>query len=217
MRLTVINGSPRNAQKSNTASIINAFLKGYTKSGNTAQVFHLSNRSQWEDARNAFDNELILIAFPLYVENLPGIMLEFLETVKKKQNSGTKIAFLLQSGFPEACQRRCAERYLEELPARLGCEFVGTLSRGDLFGVNLIGGKMSEQMLLPFEDMGRLFAEHNSFLFPEAAQFTGDEYMPEKTAKKFERIGKHFQKFFMNRIAKKLGCKDKLDAKPYRG
>jgi len=80
MHLVIISGAARPMPKSNTAKIIAAFRKGFEEGGNTAEVWYLSDRRQWQSAREAFaNNELILFALPLYVENIPGIMLEFLE------------------------------------------------------------------------------------------------------------------------------------------
>ncbi|MDD5921310.1 MAG: hypothetical protein PUC57_08320, partial [Oscillospiraceae bacterium] len=77
--------------------------KGFDGNGNTAEVWYLSDRRQWKQAANAFaQNDRILIAFPLYVENIPGILLEFLSGLTPKQTPGTKLAFLIQGGFPEA-------------------------------------------------------------------------------------------------------------------
>lgn len=217
MHIVIINASPRTEKKSNTTTIIRAWLRGYEQGGNTAELYHLSDRRQWEDAKAAFEkNEHILFSLPLYVENIPGIMLEFLEELTPKTEPGTKISFLLQSGFPEACQRRCGEHYLERLPKYFNCEFAGILSRGDMFGINLLGEKIGNKMVQPFEEMGRRFAGTGDFLFPEAKEFTGIEYFDETFRKKFNRFGRHMQRLMMNGIAKKIGCKGRLDEKVYR-
>ena len=39
--------------------------------------------------------------------------------------------------------------------------------------------------------------------------------LPEKQIRLYNLVGKHISRFFMGHIAKKLGCKTKLDAKPY--
>jgi len=217
MHLVVISGSPRTKSKSNTAKIITAFLKGYEEPGNTSEVWYLSDRKQWQSAADAFEkNNMILFALPLFVENIPGTMLEFLTTLQPKTVSGTSIAFLLQGGFPEASQLRCGERYLERFPVQLGCEYAGTLIKGDMFGVGLMGDMLGAQLVAPFEDAGRHFADAKAFEKSYGDTFVGPEYMSEKEVRKFNRMGHHMQKFFMGRVAKKLGCKDKLDAQPYQ-
>ena len=114
MHLVIISGATRPQGKSNTAKILAVFQRGFEQSGNTTEIWYLSDRRQWSDARVAFEtNERILFALPLYVENIPGSMLEFLSTPTPKNTVGTKIAFLVQGGFPEPSQARCCERFLD--------------------------------------------------------------------------------------------------------
>ena len=216
MHLVIISGATRPQSKSNTAKVIAAFQKGFEENGNTTEVWYLSDRRQWKRAANAFEqNDHILIAFPLYVENIPGTLLEFLSGLTPKQTPGTKLAFLIQGGFPEASQSRCCEAFLETLPAQLGCEYAGTLIKGDMFGTSLVDEKNREKMLAPFTQMGRIFAQIGCFEKSAVDAFAGPEYMPEKHIRMYNRVGKHISRFFMGHIARKLGCKEKLDARPY--
>ena len=216
MHLVIISGAARLRAKSNTAKIIAAFQKGYEEGGNTTEVWYLSDHSQWAGAAQAFErSDNILIALPLYVENIPGILLEFLSGLKPKTAPGTKLAFLLQGGFPEACQSRCCEAYLETLPAFLGCEYAGTLLKGDLFGLSLTDEKSRAKMLAPFTDMGRYYAKTGYFDKPSVDKFAAPEYMPQSQIRMYNLVFRYISRFFMGSIAKKLGCKGKLDAKPY--
>lgn len=216
MHLVIISGATRPQSKSNTAKVIAAFQKGFEETGNTAEVWYLSDRRQWNRAALAFaQNEHILIALPLYVENVPGILLEFLSGLSPKQTPGTKLAFLIQGGFPEASQSRCCEAFLETLPAQLGCDYAGTLIKGDMFGTSLVEDKTREKMLSPFTEMGRTFAESGRFEKAAVDAFAAPEYMLEQQIKQYNLLGKHISRFFMGRIAKKLGCKGKLDDTPY--
>ena len=217
MHLVIISGAARPRAKSNTAKIIAAFQKGYEEGGNSTEVWFLSDHSQWAGATQAFErSDNLLIALPLYVENIPGILLEFLSGLKPKTAPGTKLAFLLQGGFPEASQSRCCEAYLETLPDQLGCEYAGTLLKGDLFGLSLTDEKSREKMLAPFAEMGRYYAKTGYFDKPTVDQFTAPEYMPQGQVRMYNMVFKHISRFFMSSIAKKLGCKEKLDAQPYR-
>ena len=216
MHLVIISGAARPQSKSNTAKVIAAFQKGYEETGNTAEVWYLSDRRKWNQAAKAFEqNDHILIALPLYVENIPGILLEFLSGLSPKQAPGTKLAFLIQGGFPEASQSRCCEAFLETLPAQLGCAYAGTLIKGDMFGTSLVDEKSRKKMLAPFTEMGRIFAKTGRFEKSAVDAFAGPEYMPEKQIRMYNLVGKHISRFFMGHIAKKLGCKERLDARPY--
>ena len=89
MHLVIISGASRPRPRSNTAKVVEAFRRGFDRGSDTAEVWYLSDRGQWADAAKAFgQNEHILIAFPLYVENLPGILLEFLSGLTPKQTPG---------------------------------------------------------------------------------------------------------------------------------
>lgn len=216
MHFVIISGATRPQSKSNTAKVITAFQKGFEENCNTTEVWYLSDRRQWKRAAQAFtQNDRILIAFPLYVENIPGILLEFLSGLTPKKTPGTKLAFLIQGGFPEASQSRCCEAFLETLPAQLGCDYAGTLIKGDMFGTSLVDEKNREKMLAPFTQMGRTFAQTGCFEKATVDAFAGPEYMPEKQIRMYNLVGKHISRFFMGRIAKNLGCKEKLDARPY--
>ena len=216
MHLVIISGATRPKSKSNTAKVISAFQKGIEDEGGTAEVWYLSERSQWAHAAKAFEqNESILIALPLYVENIPSILLEFLSGLTPKQTPGTSLAFLLQGGFPEASQSRCCEAYLETLPAQLGCDYAGTLIKGDMFGTGFVDDKTRQTMLAPFAEMGRTFARAGRFDKAAVDAFAAPEFMPKSQIRMFNLIGKPISRIFMGRIAKRLGCKDKLDARPY--
>lgn len=215
MHLVIISGATRPKPKSNTAKIIEAFKSGYDKTGSTSEVWYLSDRKQWEDAAGAFaENDNILIALPLYVENIPGILLEFLSDIPPKTDGKTTLSFIIQGGFPEGSQSRCCEKYLETLPEKLGCNYGGTLIKGDMFSLGLLDEKNRRKRLEPFTRMGRYFAEKGHFEKSVCNEFAAPEYMSEKDIKNFNRFGQ-VQRVFMGFIAKKMGCKGKLDAKPY--
>lgn len=216
MHLTIISGAARCQNKSNTAKIIAAFCKGFQTDDNTVEVWYLSDRTQWSMAGNAFQtNKDILFALPLYVENVPGIMLEFLESLSPKTYPGTRLSFLVQGGFPEASQSRCCENFLKTLPDKLGCEYGGTFIRGNMFGVGLLGDKLGSKMVRPFVEIGRLFAQYGYFDAEIISRFASPEYLSAKQIRQSEGFGKYLQKWTMDWVAKRLGCKEKLDAKPY--
>lgn len=218
MHLVMISGATRPQPVSNTAKIISAFKSGFEAEGGTAEVWYLSDRRQWPDAAKAFAaGSSILIALPLYVENIPGILLEFLSGLKPKTTPGTRIAFLLQGGFPETSQSRCCEKYLKTLPAQLGCEYAGTLIKGDMFGLSLIDEKNRQKLLAGFTEMGRFYARNGRFDEETVNRFAAPEYMSKKQIRMYNIFGKHISRFFMGQIGKKLGCRERLDARPYAG
>jgi len=216
MRLVIINGSPRAKQFSNTDKIIQSFVKGLEMEGVIYDLFTLSNRREWEAAREAFINsDKILIALPLYVECAPGLLLEFLETLPTQRQRPAELSFILQSGFAEACQLRCGEQFLKSLPAQLGCNFGGCLLHGNNFGIRITKGKERDRVLRPYEKMGRSFGKHGNFLTPEAIRFAGPERFPWLLQKFILLLHRCFgNKIFLN-AAKEWGCTQALDYRPY--
>ena len=214
MHTVIINGSPRSNTTSNTKNIINSFLKGYIKKGNTYEIYNIADNTQWEKARKAFySSENIIIATPLFAESLPGILIAFLESlaINPDDKSRRKLSFILQSGLFEGCQRKCCEQLLEKIPKFLNCEYAGTLSKGDMFVTFLLPVEKKDVLLAPFESMGELFAEKKSFIGCEFESFRDVEYMSESQAKIWNRI----TKFAMYEFAEYFGCKTDLLGKPY--
>jgi hypothetical protein len=70
---------------------------------------------------------------------MPGIVKDFFEALQPfmKKESNPPVAFLVQSGFPEALNSRFVEQYLISLTARLNSPYLGTLIRGGCEGVRL--------------------------------------------------------------------------------
>lgn len=216
MHVVMISGAARTQSKSNTAKIVAAFCEGLHNGGNTSEIWYLSNRKQWESAKTAFEeNENILFALPLYVENVPGVMLEFLAGLSAKEQPGTRISFLLQGGFPEASQGRCCEGFLKTLPAQLGCAYGGTFIKGDMFGLSLMGERIGAKLLQPFIEVGQRFGECGYFSSEIIEAFSIPEYFSEKQIRMTNGPLRYVQRFIMRYIAKKLGCKTRLDAKPF--
>ena len=216
MHFVIISGAARTQSKSNTAKIIAAFCEGLHNCGNTSETWYLSDRKQWKSAKTAFEeNENILFALPLYVENVPGIMLEFLAGLYAKERPGTRISFLLQGGFPEVSQGRCCEEFLNTLPAQLGCGYGGTFIKGDMFGLSLLGEKIEAKLLQPFIEIGRQFGENGVFRPESIEAYSTPEYLSEKQIRMANGLLRYVQRFAMRYFAKRLGCRAKLDAKPF--
>lgn len=213
MHVVIINGSPRVQKYSNTDKIIASFAKGLSKKGASFEIYAISNRKSWEIIRDAYiKNEEILIALPLYVECIPGLLLEFLETLPRK-NEHTRISFLLQSGFAEGCQLRCGEEFLAKLPEYLGVRYGGCLVKGDNFGIRLLNEEKQEQITKPYQAMGELFTEGDGFLREEAKKFTGPEYFPLPVRLIMQLVFKTFGKKMFQKAAASWGCAVPLDKK----
>ncbi len=213
MHVVIINGSPRVQKYSNTEKIITAFTKGLSEKGITFETYAISNRKAWDDIREAYiKNDEILIALPLYVECVPGLLLEFLETLPQKDEH-TRLSFVLQSGFAEGCQLRCGEAFLAKLPEYLGVRYGGCLVKGDNFGIRILDEEKQVQVTKPYQAMGELFAEGDGFFREEAEKFTGPEYLPLPMRLIMGLIFKTLAKKMFQKAAASWGCSVPLDEK----
>lgn len=213
--LVIINGSPRVAKFSNTDKIIHSFVKGLEETGITWELHNLSNRKEWDAAREAFlTHEHILIAFPLYVECIPSMMLEFLGTLPSERKQPAQLSFLLHGGMDEGNEFRLAERFLQKLPAQLGCSYGGTLIKGGSFRIRTTTDEERAKMVAPWPPMGKLFTQKGTFLTPEAERFIGPEQYPWILRKLvsllfLKKVNGEFDNF-----AKGWGCTRPLNDKP---
>ena len=213
MHVAIINRSPLVQKYSNTEKIIAAFAKGLSEKESTFETYAISNRKTWDIIRDAYiKNDEILIALPLYVECVPGLLLEFLETLPKKDKH-TRLSFLLQSGFAEGCQLRCGEAFLEKLPDYLGVRYGGCLVKGNNFGIRILDEKNQAQVTKPYQAMGKLFAEGDGFFREEAKKFTGPEYWPLPIRLMMGLIHKTLAKKMFQKAAASWGCNVPLDEK----
>ncbi len=213
MHVVIIIGSPRVPKYSNTEKIISSFAKGLSEQNVTFETYAISNRKTWDIIRDAYiKNEEILIALPLYVECVPGLLLEFLETLPQKDEH-TRLSFLLQSGFAEGCQLRCGEAFLEKLPKYLGVRYGGCLVKGGNFGIRILDEEKQAQATKPYQAMGRLFAEGDGFFREEAKKFTGPEYYPLPIRLITGLIFKTLAKKMFQKAAASWGCQVPLDEK----
>lgn len=216
MHVVIINGSPRVQKYSNTEKIIASFTKGLSEKGVSFEAYAISDRKSWEMIQDAYiKNEEILIALPLYVECVPGLLLEFLETLPKKDEH-TRLSFLLQSGFAEGCQLRCGEEFLTKLPGYLGVRYGGCLVKGDNFGIRVLDEEKQKQVTKPYQAMGELFAEGDGFFREEAKKFTGPEYLSLPMRLLMQFAFKTFQKKIFQKVAASWGCNTPLDYKVLR-
>lgn len=135
MSLLLINGSPR-GQKGNSRFLLQAFVEGAAEGGE-ATLVDCARASQIEAVLDKVrDASHILIAFPLYVDSMPGNVKALFESLPVcTPPEEQALGFVVQSGFPESSQSFPLERYLKKLCRRIGYRYLGTVIRG---GVELV-------------------------------------------------------------------------------
>lgn len=235
MHALIINGSPRVKKYSNTDKILEKITSGMKQEGASYEQYEISDRRQWDTIRERFYvSTHILIALPLFVECIPGLLMEFLETIPlEKHLPGTSgasssipvshapssekpvLSFLLQSGFAEGAQLRCGEEYLKMLAEKLGCTYGGTLVKGDNFSIRLFEGQQREKIVSRYEEMGRIYGRDGAFADEACRAFTGPEEFPLPVRILVGLMFKTLAKKSFKDTAKKWGCTRPLNDRPY--
>ena len=164
MKLTLFNGSPR-AKKSNTRILLNHLSDGFLETeGNTVETIYLLMEKDVEKKLELFrQSDRVILAFPLYTDAMPAVTKAFIEELEplcaeQENNSRNKpsIGFIVQSGFPEAIHSRYVERYLEKLARRLGCQYLGTVIKGGVEGLQVKPPWMTRKLLRSFHELGSI-------------------------------------------------------------
>lgn len=162
MQLMVFNGSPR-GKKSNTSVLLEHFLKGFMETeGNSYEIEYLvRNRENQRLVEMFRDASHVILAFPLYVDSMPGIVKHFIESLKPlcgKQNNPS-ISFMVQGGFPEAYHSRFVERYLRKLARRLNCSYAGCLVKGGFEATPSMPKFMTKRTFSRIYELGKAYGK----------------------------------------------------------
>ncbi len=218
MKLVIFNGSPRN-KKSNSKILIEHFLNGYSRfCPEPVPVHYLADRKDQEEQTEAFRNaEMVILIFPLYTDCMPGIVKEFFEHIAAiKRTSSKKMGFMVQSGFPEAVHSISIERYLEKLAGRLQCEYLGTIIKGGVEGIQVMPHAMTRKLFGSFEDLGEYFAKNEAFSAKIMEKLRKPFKMPFIKRFFFSMINKTgVTNFYWNSNLKKNNAFEKRFDRPY--
>ena len=152
-RLVVFNGSPR-GRRGNTPLMLEQFAAGFAR---PVETYHLVRLHETEDMLQAFANaECVLLGFPLYTDAMPGVVKRFIEALAPlvDRPANPPLAFLVQSGFPEASHSRYVERYLEKLAARLHSPYLGAIVKGGGEGVRSMPPEMNRALFANLSALG---------------------------------------------------------------
>lgn len=218
MQLIIYNGSPRN-KKSNSKLLIEHFLKGYNSINNeNVKINYLAETKKAEEHKSDFMHaDVVLIIFPLYADSMPGVVKYFIENIYNIAfHKPKKIGFIVQSGFPEAIHSVSIEKYLKKLTQRIQCDYLGTIIKGGVEGIQIQPKFMTKKLFSGFEQLGKTFAETGNF----------DENIKAKFAKpyKMSPFGRFVFKmisytgltnFYWNSNLKKNKAYEKRFDKPY--
>ncbi len=142
-------------------------IEGFsTFRGNGHEVYYLVSQKDTEQFVEAFGRaQHVIIAFPLYTDAMPGIVKLFIERLQPfcGREGNPALGFIVQSGFPETIHSRFVEKYLEKLARRLGCDYLGTVIKGGVEGIQARPNWMNRKLFGRFRCLGKRLAKSGRF------------------------------------------------------
>lgn len=221
MHYTIISCSPQNKARSSSACIASWLRETLVDTDelseqNEAVIFYLNERTKWDACADRFyKSENTIFIIPLYVEGIPGILLEFLESLDTDRKQEGFISFVLQGGFEEASQLRTAEKYLQTLPGYFQCQYGGTLLKGGMFGMaTMRGERFKQKMKESYTEAFKTYKINNSFDKSITKKFAGVEYYS-KGMLHLAKLSKPLNRLVWSHMAKKMGSTAPIKSRPY--
>ena len=219
MKLTIFNGSGRGS-KSNTTVMMNQFIHGFELvEGNHADMVYLSGKTDARQPLEVFStSDIVLLAFPLYVDAMPGMVKLFIEALQPYcgREGNPTMAYFVHCGFPEPLHCRYVERYLEKLTFRIGSDYAGTMVRGGTEGVRLMPDKMNRGLFSNLMQLGANLGTDGKFQMALLDKLSGREKYPAITGlllPVMTRLG--LITGYWDQELKKHGTYKQHDARPY--
>jgi hypothetical protein len=180
-------------------------------------------RAQYQHAVEAFAGaDVVLLGTPLYTDAMPALVKEYIEALAPRVeaaqagNVNPTLAFLVQSGFPEAAHSRPLERYLKKLALRLGSPYAGTIVRGGGESLQSLPEQANRKLWARLKTLGEQLARDGRFGAAELKAVAGTE--------RFSRFAVVLAslacriplvQFYWNGMLKKNGAWQRRFAAPY--
>ena len=196
---------------------------GSAAGGDPPEILHLARRAQFQRAVEAFAAAgTVLLGTPLYTDAMPALVMAFIEalaprvTAARAGGTNPTLAFLVQSGFPEARHSRPLERYLEKLAVRLGSPYAGTIVHGGGEALQMMPDTANKKLWARLHALGEQLARDGHFGAAELKAVAGVERFSPFAATltalacKIPAI-----QFYWNGMLKKNGAWQRRFAAPY--
>jgi multimeric flavodoxin WrbA len=164
------------------------------------------------------DADLLIVAFPLYVDSLPAPVIRFMELVADRRKSRQepkrqRFLAIANNGFPEADQNDTALAICRRFALETGLEWVGGLALG-------MGGVVSGRAL---SDLGGMVRNVTKALDLTAGALADGERVPAEAVELMARpLMPIWMYTFMGNVgwiyqARKHGVRRRLKDRPYQG
>ena len=213
-------GSPK-GPLSTSATLGKNLISGLEKFDFSAEEIYIYKLIKKEDKQKELllkidRAELIILAFPLYVDCLPSGVIKALELIsdyRKLQDNPKKqrFAVIINCGFPEAEHNNTAIRICRIFSREVGFEWMGALKIGMGGG---LGGKTLEErggmvrnIVSGFKIAAKALAQGKQ-IPEEAFELVSKPMMPRKMYTSMGNLGWNIQ-------AKQFGVRKKIKNTPY--
>lgn len=160
MKTIIINGSPK-GKKGNTEIFIQNFISGMKREVEVRRIIEEGYDSL---ASIVKEYDTIILALPLYIHSMPGIVMRFIEHLEA--NSGglpKQIGFILQCGFPEGSQCSYLVNYFRSLSVELKMEYLGTFIKTDAAGTYMMPSLMTKKLFQNLRKFGEIYENTGKF------------------------------------------------------
>ena len=215
-RAVLLVGSPR-TKKSTSASLGGYLMEQLAARGietETMQIYTQFNSAEHvKQSLEKLDRaDLVVLAFPLYVDSLPAPVIAALEKIAAHRNASQRFAAIANCGFPEASHNDTALAICEEFAAQTGMTWLGSLSLGA--GEGMVHGK-------PLNELGGQGASFRKSLDLAAAALVEGNPIPQAARDLLAKplipvwVYKLFGGMGWKRSAKKYGMQKSLRRQPY--
>lgn len=221
--LVLLNGSPR-GERSNSMKMLARVAEGWQRGGGSPpEVLHLVRRAQFQSAVEAFAKaDTVLLGMPLYTDAMPALVKAYIEALAprvdaaKAGETNPTLAFLVQSGFPEARHSRPLERYLEKLALRLGSPYAGAIVHGGGEALQSMPDQADKKLWARLRTLGEQLARDGRFGATDLKAVAGVErFSPFAAALMAWVLKIPATQFYWNGMLKKNGAWERRFAAPY--
>jgi NAD(P)H-dependent FMN reductase len=163
----LLNGSPR-GKDANSRRILAWIAEGLEQAGiaRPALVDLAPDPTRAAHLQAFLEADEIVFACPLYTDSMPGLVKAFLEAMAQADSTrlrGKRVAFVIQSGFPEGIHTEALGAYLARLCERLGFVHLGTLRKGNVEGIRMMPPKQVAKIQARFVEAGRELGTEGRF------------------------------------------------------
>lgn len=175
MHTLLLSGSPK--RKDSVSSRLIEYMKAQLEQsggehGDTLDMYHVPIQDQpWDMDVNLAAVHAIVIAFPLYVDGIPGHLLRFMEQLEARLrgNENVTVYALINNGFYESHQNAIAMEMMQHFCKAVGATWGGGLAigAGGMINAAPIGKSFNKKLGVAMESL----AEHVRKIKPFGIQY----------------------------------------------